>query len=188
MAKSVNNVITHGLSGKVGDIIVFSQRNGKTIVSKVPKKSTKGPSEKQQAHLRKFQQAIIYAKGAVADATTKEAYAAAAKKGETAYNVAVADLLHAPDIESIDLSKYSGKVGDTIEIEATDDFEVVEVTVAIYNGDGSLVEKGNAALDANGQNWIYTATANNASLVGDKIVVQASDIPGNTTEIDKTLA
>ena len=36
MAKSNNNVITHGLSGKVGDIIVFSQRGGKTIISKAP--------------------------------------------------------------------------------------------------------------------------------------------------------
>lgn len=26
MAQSKNNIITHGLSGKVGDIIVFSQR------------------------------------------------------------------------------------------------------------------------------------------------------------------
>ncbi len=31
MAQSKNNIITHGLSGKVGDIIVFSQRGGKTI-------------------------------------------------------------------------------------------------------------------------------------------------------------
>jgi len=37
MAESKNNIITHGLSGKVGDLIVFSQRNGKTIVSRAPK-------------------------------------------------------------------------------------------------------------------------------------------------------
>ncbi|SDF09761.1 hypothetical protein SAMN05421825_1031 [Epilithonimonas hungarica] len=33
MAESKNNIITHGLSGKVGDLIVFRQRSGDTIVS-----------------------------------------------------------------------------------------------------------------------------------------------------------
>lgn len=40
MAESKNNIVTHGLSGKVGDLLVFSQRNGKTIVSKAPKERT----------------------------------------------------------------------------------------------------------------------------------------------------
>lgn len=39
MAESKNNIITYGLSGKIGNILVFSQRNGKTIVSQAPKKS-----------------------------------------------------------------------------------------------------------------------------------------------------
>ena len=36
MAKQSNNVVTHGLSGKVGDLLVFSQRAGKTVVGKAP--------------------------------------------------------------------------------------------------------------------------------------------------------
>jgi len=36
MAQSKGNIITQDLSGKVGNILVFSQRNGKTFVSKVP--------------------------------------------------------------------------------------------------------------------------------------------------------
>ncbi|CEN46452.1 hypothetical protein CCAN2_1710034 [Capnocytophaga canimorsus] len=31
MTQSKNNIVTHGLSGKVGGVLVFSQRNGKTI-------------------------------------------------------------------------------------------------------------------------------------------------------------
>ena len=34
MAESKNNIITHGLSGKIGDLIVFSQRDGKTFAAK----------------------------------------------------------------------------------------------------------------------------------------------------------
>ena len=36
MAKQTNNVVTHGLSGKVGDLLVFRQRAGKTVVGKAP--------------------------------------------------------------------------------------------------------------------------------------------------------
>ncbi|WP_265426533.1 hypothetical protein [Chryseobacterium sp. YIM B08800] len=37
MTESKNNIVTHGLSWKVGDLLVFSQRNGKSVVPKAPK-------------------------------------------------------------------------------------------------------------------------------------------------------
>jgi len=187
MAKSKNNVITHGLSGKIGDMLVFTQRAGKTIVGKIPDRSTVAPSDKQQKVNKKFQEAIIYAKAAIQDPATKAAYAAAAKGGQNAFNVAVADLFNAPDIESIDLSGYTGKVGDKIMILATDDFKVTAVSVEIYNADGSLVEKGPAVADAAGNHFTYTATTVNAALTGDKIVIKASDLPGNLTEKQEIL-
>lgn len=49
MAKSKNNVVTHGLSGKIGDMLVFSQRNGQTIVGMAPKERTQPLSAKQEA-------------------------------------------------------------------------------------------------------------------------------------------
>ncbi|MDR1156357.1 MAG: hypothetical protein LBL04_16765 [Bacteroidales bacterium] len=36
MAKQKGNVVTHGLNGKIGDLPVFCQRDGQTVVSKVP--------------------------------------------------------------------------------------------------------------------------------------------------------
>ena len=42
MAESKNNVLTHGLSGKVGDLIVFRVRGNKTFVSSKPKERTDG--------------------------------------------------------------------------------------------------------------------------------------------------
>ncbi|HEY5508168.1 MAG TPA: hypothetical protein VIK29_05800, partial [Paludibacter sp.] len=77
--------------------------------------------------------------------------------------------------------------GDKIKVRATDDFKVKEVAVGIFNEDGSEVEHGLAELSANGIDWIYTATAINDSLTGDKIVVQASDLPGHTTLGEKVL-
>ncbi|MDR2886846.1 MAG: hypothetical protein LBV26_02415 [Bacteroidales bacterium] len=131
MAKSENNVITRGLSGKVGDLLVFSQRGGKTVVSGVPRKSDK-VSDSQKEQRRKFQHAVLYAKGAQQQ---PEYIEASARKGKTPYIVAVADFLNAPGIESIDLSGYSGKAGDIIRITVTDDFTVKEVGVRITNAD-----------------------------------------------------
>ncbi|MCD0479267.1 hypothetical protein LPB90_12440 [Chryseobacterium sp. LC2016-29] len=50
MAESKNSIVTHGLSGKVGDLLVFRQRNGKTVVSKVPEDSTGELSDKQKTY------------------------------------------------------------------------------------------------------------------------------------------
>lgn len=187
MAESKNNIITHGLSGKVGDLIVFSQRNGKTIVSRAPKDKTGEDSQKQKDHKRKFQRATLYAKSVINDPVQKELYDVASdtSKGMSTYNVAVADLLNAPDIETLDLSGYTGNVGDIIKIIVLDDFAVKAVTVKIENADGTLVEQG-SAVDS-GFEWIYTATANNADLSGDKITIKATDNPANVTEMNQTL-
>ena len=41
------------------------------------------------------------------------------------------------------------------------------MVVTIANADGSLVEEGDAVLQPNGLDWVYTATADNPSLEGD---------------------
>lgn len=187
MAQSKNNIITHGLSGKIGDLIVFRNRNGKTIVASKPKERTGELSELQKEHHKLFQQAVIYAKSALTNPETKQAYKDAADEGESAYNVAVADFMNAPDIEEIDLSKYTGKSGDIITITVTDDFMVQEVSVSILNADGTEVEHGLAQSTLGGLQWHYTATAANSSLEGDKIVIRASDLPGNTVEKQETV-
>ena len=85
-------------------------------------------------------------------------------------------------IQRIDLSDYTGKPGDTIRIQVSDDFLVKEVKVTINNADGTLVEKGNAISDPVGYFWTYTATATNDSLDGDRIEITVSDLPGNVTQ------
>jgi hypothetical protein len=187
MAESKNNVITRGLSGLIGDMIVFSNRHGKTIVSNKPKERTGVQSEVQKAHKAKFQQAILYAKASINDPTTTQGYKKASGDGVTPYNVAVADFFRAPDFQSVDLSTYAGKIGDTIKVRVTDDFKVKEVSVTIQNADGTEVEKGNAVQMAGTDDWLFTAKKANASLDGDKIVIRASDIPGNISEMEEVI-
>ena len=77
-------------------------------------------------------------------------------------------------------------MGETITIRATDDFKVADVNVTIFNADGTEVEHGQA-ICSNGVDWIYTATADNSSLDGDRIVVRATDMPGNKSEEERNL-
>jgi hypothetical protein len=182
MAKSENNVLTHGLSGKVGNMLVFSQRNGKTIVT-APRKSAKEATEAQQAQRRRFQQAVLYAKAARELPEYREA---ADRRGLLPYNVAVADYFNAPDIHRIDLAAYTGAVGDPIHVYVADDFAVKSVTLRITNADGTPVEEGAAQPDPSGSRWTYTATQPNENLEGDKVEVFASDTPGNAARHEQT--
>ena len=187
MATSKNNVLTHGLSWTVGDLLVFRNRAGKTIVASKPRERVGEYTESQKLHQHQFQQATLYGQSVMTDPALKAEYEATAKSGQSAYNVAVADFFHAPDIDTIDVSAYTGKAGDTITVKVTDNFKVTGVSVSIYNADGTEVEKGLAVLSVNGIDWVYTAVTDNASLTGDKIVVQASDLPGHTTSGEQTL-
>jgi hypothetical protein len=97
----------------------------------------------------------------------------------TAFVLAVADFLHAPSVDEIDLTGYTGRPGGTIVVRASDDFEVVQVSLVIRAGDGTLVEQGPATLESGA--WRYTTTV--AAPVGAPVVVEvtACDRPGNKT-------
>ena len=73
MAKVGNNIVTTGLSGKLGNLIVFRNRGGKTIVSKTPRKKEQEPSEAQEQHQLRFQEAILYGKTSITDPLQKAA-------------------------------------------------------------------------------------------------------------------
>lgn len=187
MAHSNKNIVIHGMSGKLGDILVFRQRSGKTIAAQAPGERPGEGTVAQQAIRSRFQRAVVYAKAAIADPTVKATYQAAAGGDQSAYNVAIADFFHAPDILSIDISRYTGQPGQTISLQVTDDFLVKTVKLSIHNEDGSLVEEGNAVKEANGLDWVYTTTAANAATSGDRIVVTASDNADNLSSYEQTL-
>lgn len=182
MAVSKNNLLTHGLKGTVGDLLVFRTRGSQVVVTGKPKERTSEYSAAEKAHQQAFQQATIYGKSVLADPAVKAEYASAAKGGQSAYNVAVADYFYAPDITEIDVTEYTGKKGSTIELTVTDDFKVSKVKVSVFNGDGTLIEETLAVQDAANENkWLFTATVDNASIEGDRIEIKAYDLPGNET-------
>ncbi len=76
---------------------------------------------------------------------------------------------------------------DTIRVRVTDDFRVEQAQVSILNSDGTLVEEGNAEQQANAIDWVYTATVANEATEGDKIVVRATDRPGNISALEQVM-
>jgi hypothetical protein len=181
MAKTKNNIFMTGLSGSIGKQMTLSQKAGDTIVGKKRGASSVPPTEEQLDIQSKFKVASIYAQAAILDPATKAAYAAIAKRNQSAYNVALADAFTPPEITSIDISSFHGTAGDTIIIRAIDYFKVVGVSVMIKNVDGVVVEIGEAVKQLNGLDWKYTVTSVLASPGGSKIIATATDLPANQT-------
>ena len=98
----------------------------------------------------------------------------------------MADYLKPPTIASIETSDYTGiKTGEKIIIKAEDNVKINSLKIKITKSDKSTVEEGSATL-LEGK-WTYITTVINSSITGDKIVVTATDRPGNTSTKQITL-
>jgi hypothetical protein len=181
MAQTKDNLVVDGMSGKLGKHLVFRNIGGDTFVAKAPRVTEKEPTSAQLAHQDRFQKAVLYGQSVVADPQLKKEYQAAAKPRQSAFNVATADFMHAPDILEIDISEYNGQPGQHIKFKVTDDFKVKMATVLIQNPDGSVVEEGSAIQIANTADWVYTTRTTNTTVLGDKITITATDNPANVT-------
>ncbi len=165
MAKVVNNIFVRGLSGQVGGQFVIRRlRDGRTIVCKIPDFSNRKLSESQKEHHERVKRAAAYAR----DASRSNPLYAQLAEGTmmNAYNVAVRDWFHAPEIHRL------GRYGAAVRIWATDDTQVAGVTVFVMNENGEILEQGEA-LQGRGDWWEYVPASDG------KIVAEARDLPGN---------
>ncbi|ADY53781.1 hypothetical protein Pedsa_3246 [Pseudopedobacter saltans DSM 12145] len=182
MAKSRRNVVTHGLSGLIGDLLVFRQMAGKTVVSNRPKASGKAPTVGMLKVRKLFRKAAIYATNIIKDLTRKAEYEKAAKNGQSAFNVAFADYLKGPEIEEdLSFANYTGQTGQKLVASIIDNFRVASVNFSIRDAGGDLIESGEAEQSENGLDWVYTTTADNPSYAGGTVTIKAYDQPGNET-------
>lgn len=178
----INNDLVKGASGSVGDQLVYRQRGEKTIIAKRPRPKSTPATEAQIAVQERFFNGALYGKAVIADPARKAVYQAKTNGYQSAYNLAVSDFCKSPEIKVCDSDNYSGEIGDKIRIRAIDDFKVESVRLEITDSTNSTLEEGAAQLDENGVDWIYTTTAENPFLPGTKLIVSATDIPGNLTK------
>jgi len=98
-----------GLSGTLGDQLVQVRqagRGGQTIIRAKPRPSKAEPTPAQIGRQERFREATAYAKDA---AVQEPIYAEkAAGTPKTAYNVALADWYHTPEILDVDLEGWTG--------------------------------------------------------------------------------
>jgi hypothetical protein len=158
MAKVKLNPVLQKIQGKFGDI-VFKRHNQNVVMSRKSDGGDKPPTEAQVAQRRKFLLATRYAKSVLNDSEKKAFYESAAKSsGTPVYALAVGDYLKSPVVDEIDLSGYTGKAGETIRIQAHDDFEVTGVEVAITDSNGAVLEQGAAVSATDTLEWTYVTT------------------------------
>ena len=185
MAKMKDNNATHGIRGKVNQL-VYSQRFGETVVSKPPIRTA--PLSESQKNINSiFKQAVLYARTVLQNAVIRQAYKTKAKPGQTAFNLAIADYFKPPIVVSVNLSQLANQVGSRITALVTDNFRVEAVKVKIEKANGALLEEGNAVLQPDGLNWQYTTTTANGNTAGNTVSIIATDLPGHSTVEQKTI-
>ena len=186
MKFGLNTAFTSASGGMDG--WVYRTIRGQVIAAHKPNLSNVVYSENQIAHRARFKKATVYGKSAMANAEVRALYDAAAKaRNLPIFALMIADYFNAPVIHEVDVFGYTGNIGDTINILASDDFEVAKVHVMIADTQGNPIENGEAVETAPGSGeWIYTATVQGQPLV--KVQVVAVDRPGGTAvmNIDKT--
>lgn len=189
MAKIKVNPIIEQIRGKVGEL-VFKRYGDDVVLSRVPDTEGREPTEAQLAIRERFRQAAVYGKMVMADPAAKAIYEeAAATKGKPVFSLTVADFFNAPSVDEVDLSGYTGKVGDSIVIRAHDDFDVTGVSVAITTSAGEAIESGEATeTPPDSSRWVYNATQAVPTGTTVRIAVTAKDRPGGVGEAEQEKA
>lgn len=93
MARIRSNILTKGLSGQIGQQVVFKQYGKKTVVSRYPDMSKVKPSKLQKKGRNRFAEAVVYAQAINNDPVKKASYAKKVKKGHTVFNFAMQEYL-----------------------------------------------------------------------------------------------
>ena len=186
MAKVKLNPVMEQVRGKIGDL-VFKRYEDRVIIARNADHDGLVPTTGQSGQRERFRQAAAYGKGAFADPAQKALYEAAARvRREPAFAVAVSDYLNAPVIDPLDLTQYTGQMGQTIVVRARDDFAVVVVNITIKDNAGTVIEQGPASLELGV--WRYVTTDELPTERPITIEAVATDRPGNRTTREHVLA
>jgi hypothetical protein len=190
MAIIKNNIVMEGVSGMLGDVVVFRQLRGKTIMANKPRKP-RFQSDLQRENRHRFRAASAFAKQAMLDPEKKEYYKVKARKLglPNAYTAALTDYMRKPAVTAV---KYKGNTSGSIAITAGKaGFSLASVTVTMVNAEGTPLATGTAVLKDRQRNewtaklppnvWIPDKT-NDRECV-HRVMVTATDYTGNSVSL-----
>lgn len=160
MRKVLYKSVTDHVARKLAAVVYQKNANGEleaTFRSRL--RTVTAPTVSQQAARDRFREATRYAKRALLDEVLRPIYRAVAKEHDQLPRaMAVSDWFNPPVVRRFILDRYQGRIGDLIEVDATDDIAVASVEVIVrLDSSGAEIERGMAML-ADGR-WLYTATA-----------------------------
>ena len=179
MAKLDPNTVIGMLQGKLGNLVFSRLRSGVIAVRRKPVRQTPA-TPNELANQSRFEAAARYVTCVRLDPIRYAPYQAAGKLlGRRACDLANADFRHPPEVREIDPGGLAGHAGDSLAIEATDDFEVARVAVVISTLDGAILEQGDAVPDAASGRWRYVVRQDLSGGQTVLVRITAYDRPGN---------
>ena len=187
MAKVILNPALQVLSGDVAGFVYRQQSDGSVVVAKqaLPDPN-RDFTEAQAEQMQKFKEASARYRRLMEDAGTEAAYKKLiAERGleSRLRALVIGDILKAPVISTLDISKFEGKAGDTIRVVAEDSVGVARLSLSVQDVTaGQLIEE--AEMQMNGLvsgtvEWVFTMTA--VVDAGHEMQVKATayDLAGN---------
>lgn len=130
---------------------------------------------------------MLYARAILQNAAIMKAYKTKATRGQSAFNLAIADFFKPPVVVAVDLRLLANQVGSKITALVTDNFRVETVKVKIEKANGTLLEEGDAVLQPDGLHWQYTTSTANSNNTGNTVSIIATDLPGHSIVEQKTI-
>jgi len=155
--------------------ILYKTRSGKNLVARKPVSEPNQAGQKISMQ-EEVRQAVNYAEFAWDQPIYQSK---AVGTSNSAYNLAVADALGKPQILDVDIHEWTRKIGQTILIEAKDNFMVLSVRLVIREGE-TILEDGEAEQsEMDGLVWRYTLKTPVERKPGITLDAYAYDLPGN---------
>jgi hypothetical protein len=192
MANIILNPAIQIISGDVAGFVYRQQADGSVTLAKKPVLDPdRELSEAQTEHIQKFKEASARYRRLMEDAGLQTAYQKVLEErgSKRMRALVIGDILRAPKVSTIDLSKYAGEIGNPIRIIAEDSVGVSRLTLRITDVTSSQVVES-AEMPMNDKvsstvEWEYLATQ--AVEAGHEIQVHVSayDLAGNVIEADQ---
>ncbi len=179
MARGEHGSLLSGFHGRLNEFIVIKQRNGKPVMCFYPKGKRIKWTDNQKKHRQDFKDAARYASHAINIPERLAFYQEREHDGINAYNLAIADYLHAPVITSINIRKARGQDEYLVQVTAADDFMVTRVMLTLIDFDNKS-SRGEARQFRKSDRWVYRIGSGQLSTI-HTIRVFAYDYPGHYT-------
>lgn len=183
MARVVNNSLTEGISGLVGDQYCYRIRGNKTFMAKRPvSRKGKIPPPSQQKTNNNFKMAVAFGQHAKADPELAALYGVAVEKKKTeyksVYHAALRDAMTLPELFPSRNNDFEGKPGETLGFLTKDIIPLAGLRFSFQTADGRELEAGMAKSEPYEGEFTYTCNTQLEDLDNLLVVVTAIDRPG----------